>query len=92
MHARRGNIVGATAQAAKAVIEEAHAVMCERGRWVCNERRLIDTAGLSSVQATFGQIPAEPASLLRWVDRVADALRVPEGESRPWSARLTSST
>jgi hypothetical protein len=38
-HASRANIVGTTAQAAKAVIEEAHAVMCERGR-----RSLVCTA------------------------------------------------
>jgi hypothetical protein len=85
-HARRGNIVGATAQAAKAVIEEAHAVMCERGRWVCNEKQLIEAAGLSSVQASFGQVPVEPASLFRWVDSVESQLHVPAGESRPWSA------
>jgi len=32
MHARRGNRVGATGQAAKAVMEEAHAILCERGQ------------------------------------------------------------
>jgi hypothetical protein len=84
-HARRGNVVGTTAQAAKAVIEEAHAVMCERGRWICNEKQLIEAAGLSAVQASFGQVPVEPASLLRWVDRIASQLHVPAGESRPWS-------
>jgi hypothetical protein len=70
-HARRGNIVGAAAQVAKAVMEEAHAVVCERGRWVCNERRLIDAAGLSTLQTSFQQIPSEPESLLRWVEQVA---------------------
>jgi hypothetical protein len=85
MHARRGNIVGATAQAAKAAIEEAHAVMCERGCWICNEKQLIDAAGLSNVQNMFAHVPVEPASLLRWVDRVAGQLHVPENESKPWS-------
>jgi hypothetical protein len=37
MHARRGNIAGATGQAAAAVMEEAHAILCERSQWVCNE-------------------------------------------------------
>jgi len=77
-HARRGNVVGATAQAAKAVMEEAHAVMCERGRWVCNEKQLIEAAGLSAVQASFGHVPVEPANLLRWVDGIAGQLHVPE--------------
>jgi Nucleotidyltransferase domain len=86
-HARRGNVVGATAQAAKAVIEEAHAVMCERGRWICNERHLIEAAGLSTVQASFGQVPVDRARLLHWVDRVAGQLNVPEHESKPWSER-----
>jgi hypothetical protein len=77
-HARRGNVVGATAQAAKAVMEEAHAVMCERGRWACNEKQLIEAAGLSAVQASFGHVPVEPANLLRWVDGIAGQLHVPE--------------
>src|SRR5262245_38702817 len=34
MHARRGNLAGATGQAAKAAMEEAHAILCERGQWV----------------------------------------------------------
>jgi hypothetical protein len=82
MHARRGNIAGASAQAAKAVIEEAHAIVCEQGRWVCNEKHLIDAAGLSRVQASFGGVPADPASLLRWIDEIADQLHVQEKESR----------
>ncbi len=34
MHARRGNVMGATGQVAKAVTQEAHAMLCEGGRWV----------------------------------------------------------
>ncbi len=85
MYANRGNVVGAMAQAARAVMEEAHAVMCERGVWVTNEKRLIESAGLSAVQAAFGKLPVDPAALPRWVDQVARELHVPEGESAPWS-------
>jgi hypothetical protein len=85
MHARRSNVAGASGQAAKAVMEEAHAIMCEQGRWVCNEKQLIDRAGLSAVQAVFGDVPVERATLLRWVDRVADQLGVLEQETPPWS-------
>jgi hypothetical protein len=85
MHARRGNVVAATAQAAKAVIEEAHAIVCERGHWVCNEKRLIALAGLDDIQRLFGMVPVEPARLLRWVDEVARQLHVPEDEAKPWS-------
>jgi hypothetical protein len=85
MHARRGNIVGAIGQVAKAVMEESHAIMCERGRWVCNEKRLIGEAGLGAVQAVFESVPAETASLLQWVDQVAAQLQVPQSEAMPWS-------
>jgi hypothetical protein len=85
MHARRGNLVATAAQAAKALIEEAHAVVCERGQWVCNEKRLIEFSGLDSIQPLFGTVPAGPARLLRWVDEIARRLPVPEDEARPWS-------
>src|SRR5262249_26944823 len=85
VHARRGNFVGAAGQAARAVLEEAHAVLCEKGQWVCNEKRLIEAAGLTRVQPLFGQIPSEPAGLVRWVDLVAGRLGVPAGEVMPWS-------
>lgn len=85
MHARRGDLVGAVGQAAKAIMEEAHAVLCEQGRWACNEKRLIEAAGLAGVQSLFGQVPSEPPSLVRWVDLVAGRLGVPVAEITPWS-------
>jgi hypothetical protein len=85
MHAKRGNVVGASGQAAKAVMEEAHALLCERGRWVCNEKRLVEAAGLTRVLASFREIPSEPERLVSWVDRVAAALGVPEDEVKPWN-------
>ena len=74
MHARRGNVAGVAGQAAAAVMEEAHAISCERGEWVCNEKRLIETAGLSSINTLFAEIPVERDRLLQWVDLVADRL------------------
>jgi hypothetical protein len=74
MHARRANRVGAIGQAAKAVMEEGHARLCERGQWVCNEKRLIDAAGLVAMQSLFEHPPQEPSLLVEWVDRVADGL------------------
>jgi hypothetical protein len=84
MHARRGNLAGATGQAAAAVMEESHAILCERGQWVCNEKRLIETASLTGLHALFAQVPIESASLVHWVDLVADRLGVPKGEQTPW--------
>ena len=84
VHARRGSFVGAVAQAAKAALEEAHARVCERGQWVCNEKRLLDTAGLAEVEAVFARRPAEVATLESWVNDVAAALGGPD-ETIPWS-------
>ena len=74
MHAKRGNVAGVAGQAAAAVMEEAHAISCERGQWVCNEKRLIEATGLSSLNALFAEIPIERERLLEWVDLVADRL------------------
>ena len=85
MHARRGNVIGAIGQAAKAAMEEAHAVLCERGRWALNEKRLLRDAGLDGLHALLANVPGEPDALVRWVDAVAAALGVPAGEVRPWN-------
>jgi hypothetical protein len=84
MHARRGNLAGATGQAAKAVMEEAHAIVCERGQWVLNEKRLIQSAGLDRVHALFAQVPLSSADLVTWVGLVAEQLGVPRDEMMPW--------
>lgn len=76
---------GMLGQAVKAVLEEANAIMCASSRWVCNEKRLIDSAGLTGVQALFGEIPSEPAGVVRWIDLVADKVGVPQGEVMPWN-------
>ena len=87
MFARRGNVTGVAGQVAAAVMEEAHAISCERSHWVCNEKRLIETAGLSSVNALFAEIPTECERLLEWVDLVADRL----GEKRSDATGMMSS-
>jgi hypothetical protein len=84
MYATRGNVAGVAGQAAAAVMEEAHAISCERGQWVCNEKRLIEAAGLSSLNALFAEIPLECERLLQWVDLLADRLDVQKSEAMPW--------
>lgn len=74
MHAKRGNVAGVAGQAAAAVMEEAHAILCERSQWVCNEKRLLEVAGLSSLNALFAEIPTERERLLQWINLVADRL------------------
>ncbi len=84
-HAERGNVVGATGQTAKAVMEEAHARLCERGLWVCNEKRLVEAAKLSEAQALFGRVPAERAELIQWVGLLGEMLGVPREAPSPWT-------
>lgn len=45
MHDERGDEVMAAAMRARGAIEEAHAVMAERGEWVLNEKGLLQRAG-----------------------------------------------
>lgn len=73
-HAQRGHLAGVAGQAASAVMEEAHAIACERGQWVCNEKRLVELAGLGGVHPLFAEIPADRARLLAWVGQVGEEL------------------
>jgi len=74
MRAARADVVGAVAQASKAVIEEAHARLCERREWVLNEKRIVERAGLGEAHATFARGPRD--QLDAWVDEVARAIAV----------------
>ncbi len=82
MHAGRGNVAGAAGNAARALMEESHARVCERGLWVLNEKRLADAAGLVGAQALFARLPAQQEALATWVEEVAQALEAAEGSSQ----------
>jgi len=85
-HAKRGNVAGAAGQVAKAIMEEAHAVVCARREWTCNEKRLIESAGLSRTHALFAHIPAARADLIAWADCAARELGVSPDQLPPWAA------
>ena len=89
MHARRGNRAGAAGQAAAAIMEEAHAIVSERGEWVCNEKRLLGTAGLAGLDVLFADMPGDRERLVRWVDLVSERLGVPRGQGMPWKTETT---
>lgn len=74
MHAGRGDATGVVGQAAKAVMEEAHARACEQARWVLNEKRLVEAAGLAHLHAKFRAVPDTAEGLLTWVSEVREAL------------------
>jgi hypothetical protein len=75
MRAARGDLVGTMGQAAKAAVELAHAVLCEEQTWVFNEKRILERAGLTEIQAMFSSAP-RPEELVTWVSRVRAALGV----------------
>lgn len=84
MHARRGDVAATLGQATKAALEEAHAVLCARREWVCNEKGMLAKAGLARLHAVFASVPAAPSGLVPWVGRVADEIGVPADEAQPW--------
>lgn len=71
--AARGDVVGTVGQAAKAIIEEAHAILCRRREWVLNEKRIVERAGLGRMHAMLADIPAKPEALPTWLEHL-DAL------------------
>jgi hypothetical protein len=73
-HAVRGDSLATVAQAAKAVIEEAHARLCASARWILNEKGIVDQAGLAAVQTLFRSVPTDPAALPGWVEAVRVSL------------------
>jgi len=84
VHAQRGNWVGTVGQVAKAIYEEAHAILCERSEWVCNEKRMIELAGLTRLQTVQQECPADVACLVEWVDTVAEQLGTSLKNGAPW--------
>jgi hypothetical protein len=81
---RRGKVAAAVGHAAKAAVEEAHARVCERRTWVCNEKGLVETAGLVGVNALFSQVPSDSTALVQWIDRLADQLGAESGDVPSW--------
>jgi hypothetical protein len=74
MRAARGDVTGTVGQAAKAVVEAAHALLCEQRAWVLNEKRIVERAGLAALHTLFAEVPADPAALPGWVARLRGAL------------------
>lgn len=75
--ASRGDVIGASGQVAAAVMQEAHARLCERQQWVCNEKRLVESAGLGELQKQWITAPPDSREPNAWVSLMATALRQP---------------
>lgn len=72
MRAARGDLVGTVGQAARAAMEHAHAILCERRTWVLNEKQLLRRAGLAPIEALFAE--AMRGDLAAWVAELERAL------------------
>jgi len=75
-HASRGNVTGTVGQAARAVLEEAHARCCTERRWVLNEKHLLAGVGLDEAAALLGAPGRSGADLTRFVDALRAAVAV----------------
>jgi hypothetical protein len=75
-HAARGHLADTAGAIACAACQAAHAVLAARGQWVTNEKKLIDQAGLRSVDDVLARLAPGTASLLSAVDRAAAALGI----------------
>jgi hypothetical protein len=71
MRAARLDRIGTLGQAARAAIEHAHALLCERRTWVLNEKQIIRRAGLLETEALF----AQPTADLPWLDALERSLQ-----------------
>ena len=74
MRAERSDVTGTVAQAAKAVLETAHALACRRRQWVLNEKKLLEQVGLDGLHEWFTRVPRPAAPLIGWVSEVRAAL------------------
>lgn len=74
MRAARGDVVGTVGQAAKAMIEAGHAILCARKEWVLNEKRILLRAGLGALNRAFSQVPTGAPALLSWLEAVRSEL------------------
>jgi hypothetical protein len=72
--ARRGDLVGTLGQSAKAIIEQAHALLCERRVWVLNEKQIVERAGLERAHEMLASAPRDAARLVAWVSQVEATL------------------
>ncbi|MDR8412831.1 nucleotidyltransferase domain-containing protein [Nonomuraea sp. 3-1Str] len=66
-YAPRGQVTEVAGALATAAMQEAHAVLAERGEWVTNEKRLLLRAGLRGVDAIVAGLRPEPEALTRAV-------------------------
>jgi len=73
-YAARGRLTQTAGTIGVAVTQAAHAVMAASGRWVTNEKALLDGAGLRAADGLLSGLTAEPGRLTQAVDDVGTLL------------------
>ncbi|MEU6531130.1 nucleotidyltransferase domain-containing protein [Streptomyces sp. NPDC046928] len=66
-HAPAGRLTEVAGAVATAAVQTGHAVLAARGEWVTNEKRLLERAGLRTVDAVLAGLEPRPEALLRAV-------------------------
>ncbi|MFF5493093.1 nucleotidyltransferase domain-containing protein [Streptomyces aquilus] len=69
-HAAAGRLTETAGAIATAAVQAGHGVLAGRGEWVTNEKRLLDRAGLRSVDEVLASVAADPDTLTRAVAQV----------------------
>jgi predicted nucleotidyltransferase len=67
-YAASGHVTETAGMIATAAAQAAHGILAERGDWVTNEKRLLERAGLRSVDAVLSGLAADPDQLTSAVD------------------------
>jgi Nucleotidyltransferase domain. len=75
-YAERGRVAQCAGLISEAACYAAHAVLAARGRWVTNEKRLLESAGLLEIDAIVAGLNDDAESLMAAVDRAREALTV----------------
>jgi len=67
-HALRSDVAACVEKLSFAILAEAHARLCERGEWICNEKYLAERDGLAGAEALLIDVPrAEPRAAVAYV-------------------------
>ncbi|WP_018545709.1 nucleotidyltransferase domain-containing protein [Streptomyces sp. LaPpAH-108] len=73
-HAPHGRLTEVAGALATAAAQTAHAVLAARGEWITNEKRLLERAGLRSMDTITGTLRPEPQALVGAVAQAEDLL------------------
>lgn len=74
-HAPRGRVTPCIGLVAVAASQYAHAILAARGEWITNEKRLLEAAGLTAIDALAAEATDDPSSLADLIDRARQLAR-----------------